>query len=211
MPVWTAFAAIALIVVTTAIIYPLDAYSAHGEQRWVHVSGLLNGGCSDSTGEFVAAGIGNFGYGIAIALIGESFRRVYWADDRRGKYWIGLAASLAFYLVLGFPSGRGLGTDIVHHVATGIGVATVFLYAALSLDRLKHPIAVVQNLATFGMLFAIVALLVTYLTNEIDRMGWNGFVASQLAFGSTLLVFLLSWGFLQSGPSRPRVGKESLL
>lgn len=202
--IWTAYAAVAIIFITTSIIYPLDAFSAHGEARWIHISGLLNGGCSDSIGEAVAAGIGNFGYGIAIALIGESFRRVYWTDDQRGKYWLGLVAALSIYLILGFPTGRSLGTDIVHHVSTGIGSGAFFLYALWSLDRRMVPIAFVQNLATLGMLLAGIALLVTYLTGEIDKMGWNGFVASQLAYGITFLIFLLSWGTRRNGLDRPR-------
>lgn len=203
MPIWTAYAAVALVVATTAIIYPLDAASANGELRWVHVSGLLNGGCGDAVGELVAAGVGNFGYGIAIALVGESFRRAHWADGRRGKRWIGLSAALAFYLVLGFPTGRSLGTDAVHHASSGVGVAATVLYAALSLDRRRHPIAAAQNLATFGMFAAGVALFATYLAGEIDKMGWNGFVAAQLAFCLAFLAFLMSWGTMRDGPDRP--------
>lgn len=203
MALWTAYLSALLIIITTAVIYPIAILTADGEETWVHVSGLLNGGCSDSVGVLVAAGIGNFGYGIAIAYLAESFRRVFWRDDNRAKYYAGLGSALAFYLILGFPTGHSVGTDVVHHVSTGIAVAMLFVYAVWSLDRRRKPIALLQNLSTLAMLLSAIALLVTYLVGEIDRVGWNGFVAAQLAYAISFLVFLMSWGALRSGPDRP--------
>lgn len=204
MVLWTAYLSALLIITTTAIIYPIDILAANGSANWVHVSGLLNGGCSDTIGEFVAAGIGNFGYGIAIAYLAESFRRVFWRDDKRAKYYTGLGSALAFYLVLGFPTGHSTGTDVVHHVSTGVAVALLFVYAVWSFNRRRHLIAALQNLATIAMLLSAIALGITYLVGEIDRVGWNGFVAAQLAYGISFLVFLFSWGTMRGGPDRPQ-------
>ena len=189
MPIWSSYAAVILIVLTTVVIYSIDSISSNGEAHWIHVSGLLNGGCSSTTGEFVAAGIGNFGYGIAFALISESFRRVYWEDGDLIKYLIGLLSILFFYLVLGFATGRSLGLDIVHHVSSGLGILALFVYAILSLN----PYAYLQIFATVAMFFSGIALIVTYSTGIINTMGWNGFVGSQLAFGISFMIFLVVW------------------
>ena len=203
MPLWPAWGAAALIALTTAIIYPIDAWAASGERRWIHLSGLLNGGCSDDVGVLLAAGVGNFGYGIAFALASEAFRRVYWRDGERLKYWIGVGGVVSFYLVLGFPTERSRATDIVHYVFTGLATALIVGYAAWSVETRHLPLGMVQNLATVGMAAAGAASLATALDGSIDRMGWNGFVVSELAFGASLVTFLIAWGALASGPDRP--------
>lgn len=202
MILWQAYMAAAIIGLTTAVIYPIDVLTANGEPRWVHLSGLLNGGCSDSVGEAVAAGIGNFGYGFAIWYFVESMRRVFWVDGERVKYLVGLAGAASLYLVLGFPTGRGFGTDVVHHSAMGLAIVLITGYAIASLDARNRPAAIVQNLSALAMIASGFSLLATYLAGELDKKGWNGFVASQLAYGISFLLFLVAWGTLRTGPDR---------
>ena len=200
---WTAYVSAFLIILTTALIYPIDAYTANGLPRWINLSSLLNGACSESPGELLVARIGGVGYVLAFNFMYEAFRRLYWADDQKVKYWIGTTAILALYLVLEFPSGKSLGTDIVHYTATAIAMVLLLVYAIMNFETRKLPFTMSQDLATVGMFAATIALIISYFLGEADKFGWNGFVASQLAYGISFVIFLVSWGTNRSGPSRP--------
>jgi hypothetical protein len=197
---WGAALAFAL---TAATVYPLDAWAHAGEPRWINLSGLLNGSCDANPRVVAVAFAANLGFGAGLLLAYWAFRDAYWADGRRARYWTGALGLYAFYVVLASPTGRELWIDAAHYSASSLGLALLSAYAAASLRGDRSAGALLQNAAAVAMWGSAAAVLVTCLSGEADRLGWNGFVAAEAAFGASFSAFLLSWGFAAEGARRP--------
>ena len=194
---WYAHAAALLLTITTGLLYLIDGLLTDPwSTRWIHVSALIGAQCSDDPIRAFVAGLGNFGYGLSYVLLSIAFRQVYWRDRFVVKYIIGVIGLIALYLILGFPSGKSIATDIIHYSATGIALFMLTFYAILSTDRKKDPLSLIRDAAIILMIVSVIGMFTAAVADEWDRRGWNTFVAFQIAYLANFVVFLLTWGTL---------------
>lgn len=217
---WLPLLAGGVVVATTILIYVLFAIGSPPPVE-LHLSNLLNNLCPLQAPLSFSTSFAIFGYGVAMTLFfllwlmifarerrdAKAFARALRAKKER-RAWIrlplGLASSLAFQFMLGFPSGWGSALDNLHRVSAGIGVGLFLFYAISHFDLARFPdwLAVWRDVSVALMVASAFAMLGLFFAALGGAATWNQFAASQLAFGLALVSFVLSLAWRRAPPAK---------